>query len=268
MAETSQSDSLLYNERWVESIKYIFMWIQSLFEVDIAKKLRRTRKNNDKFQAELQILEEEVKTCEIGIEKVEGEIDHLQHEYSYYKNESDRLESIQCAPNQLNFQLNENIEISLIRQIDDAREYDVCLGSQTIFGIITAKSCCQADELFFYDLTNSKEVSIDDKMFWVEDNICFINTTETFEIDVAITDGVIQQSCTIMTYDKSEEQFDAQIFQLRIDKCFENNCVIKLDSELSRNHIILNGTSIRCNESTYFGIITKSKSSTLIKMES
>ena len=247
--------------------------IKSVFEIDVAEELRMTRENNDQFQAELNILEKEVRTCENGIAEVEEGFDDLQQEYSYYKNESDRLtqrtqiESIECSPNLSNLQLNENIEISLIRQIDDAREHDVCLGSQTIFGVITAKSCCQADELFFYDLTNSNEVLMDDKMFWAEDNICFISTTDALEIDVAITNEVIQQSCTIMTYDKSEEQFAAQIFQLRIDKCFENNCVIKLDYELSRNHVILNGTSIRCNASTYLGIITKSKSSTLIKME-
>ena len=248
--------------------------IKSLFEVDVAEELRMTRENNDQFQAELNILEKEVRTCENGIAEVKERFDDLQQEYSYYKNESDRLtqrtqiESIECSPNLSNLQLNENIEISLIRQIDDAREHDVCLGSQTIFGVITAKSCCQADELFFYDLTNFKEVSMDDKMFWVEENICFINTTDAFEIDVAITNEVIQQSCTIMAYDKTEQKFDEQIFELRINKCFENNCLFKIDSELLKNHIILNGTSIRCDESTYSGIVTKSKFSTFIKIES
>ena len=213
-------------------------------------------------------MEREVKSCENDIAMVEEGFDDLQQEYNYYKNESDRLtqrtkiESIQCPLNLSNLQLSENIEISLIRQIDGAREHDVCLGSLTIIGVITAKSCCQADELFLYDLTNSKEVSIDDKMFWIEDNICLINTTDTFEIDVAIdvTDEVIQQSCTIMTYDRTEQKFDPQIFELTINKCFENNCIFKIDSELLKNHIILNGTSIRCDESTYFGIVTKSKS--------
>ena len=238
------------------------MWIKSVFEVDIAEELRRTRENNDKFKAKLNILEREVRTCEIGIKKVEVGFDDLHQEYSYYKNESERLiqktkiESIQCHLS--NLQLNEDIAISLIRQIDDAREHDVCLGSLTIFGIITAKSCCQADELFLYDLTNSKEVSIDDKMFWVEDNICFINTTDTFEIDVAITNDDIQQSCSIMTYDNTEEKFNEQIFELRINKCFENSCFFNIDSKLLTNHIILNGTSISCDESNYVGIVTKS----------
>ena len=104
-----------------------------LFEVDIAEELRSTRENNDQFQAELNILEREVETCENEIAKAEGGFDDLQHEYSYYKNESDRLtqrtkiESIQCPLNLSNLQLNENIQISLIRQIDDAREHDVCL---------------------------------------------------------------------------------------------------------------------------------------------
>ena len=113
-------------------------------------------------------------------------------------------------------------------------------------------------------MTNSKEVSIDDKMFLIEENICIIYTTDTFEIDVAITDDDNQQSCSIMTYDKSQEKFEAQIFELRINQCFEKNCLFKIDSELLTNHIILNGTSISCDESKYFGIIIKSKSSILI----
>ena len=249
------------------------MWNKFFFQVDISDEFRSTRENNDHIQAELEILEKEVKTCKNAIAEVERGFDHLQQQYDYYKNEFDGLtrrkkKTIQCPPNQLNLQLNENIEISLIRQIDDAREYDVCLGSLTIFGVITAESCCQADELFLYDLTNSKEVSIDEKIFWVEDYMCLISTTDTFEIDVAITDDVNPQSCSIMTYDITEEKFDAQIFELRINECFENNCIFKIDSELLKNHIILNGTSIRCDESTYSGIVTKSKFSTFIKIES
>ena len=241
------------------------MWILSLFQVDIAEKLHSSRENNNQIQTELIILEKEVNSCENGIANVKGELNHLQQEYDYYKNESERLtqrtkmEQTQCQPNLLNLQLNSNIEISLIRQIDDTREHDVCLGSLTNFGVITAKSCCQADELFLYDLTYSK-VLIDDKMFWVEDNICFINTTDTFEIDLAITRDDIQQSCLIMTYNNTEEKFDEQIFQLRIDECFENSCIFNIDSELLTNHIILNGTSISCDESRYIGIVTRSKS--------
>ena len=207
-----------------------------------------------------------MKTCENGIANVKGGLDHLQQEYDYYKNESDRLtqrtkmEQTQCQPNLLNLQLNSNIEISLIRQIDDTREHDVCLGSLTNFGVLTAKSCCQADELFLYDLTNSKEVSIDEKMFWDEDHICFINTTDTFEIDVAITNDDIKQSCSIITYDNTEEKFDEQIFELRINKCFDYSCIFNIDSESLTNHIILNGTSISCDESRYIGIVTRSKS--------
>ena len=240
------------------------MLIKFLFQVDIAEKLHSSRENNDQFQTELIILEKELRTCENDIANVKGGLDHLQQEYDYYKNESDRLtqrtkiEPTQCQPNLLNLQLNSNVEISLIRQIDGAREHDVCLGSLTNFGVITAKSCCQADELFLYDLTNSKEVLLDEKMFWVEENICFINTTDTFEINVAITNDDIQQSCSIMTYNNTEEKFDVQIFQLRIDKCFENSCIFNIDSELLTNHIILNGTSISCDESNYVGIVTKS----------
>ena len=62
-----------------------------MFEVEIAEELRITRENNDQFQEELNILDEEVKTCENDIAKVEKGSDHLQQEYDYYKNETDKL---------------------------------------------------------------------------------------------------------------------------------------------------------------------------------
>ena len=68
-----------------------YKWIQFLFEVEIAEELRLTRENNDQFQEKLNILDEEVKTCENDIAEIEIGSDHLQQEYDYYKNETDKL---------------------------------------------------------------------------------------------------------------------------------------------------------------------------------
>ena len=62
-----------------------------MFEVEIAEELRITRENNDQFQEKLNILDEEVKTCENDIAEIEIGSDHLQQEYDYYKNETDKL---------------------------------------------------------------------------------------------------------------------------------------------------------------------------------
>ena len=62
-----------------------------MFEVEIAEELRITRENNDQFQEKLNILDEEVKTCENDIAKIEIGSDHLRQEYDYYKNETDKL---------------------------------------------------------------------------------------------------------------------------------------------------------------------------------
>ena len=41
-----------------------------------------------------------------------------------------------------------NIIISVIRQLNNAREIDYCAGTSTSFGYITASSCCKGQEMF------------------------------------------------------------------------------------------------------------------------
>ena len=85
------------------------------------------------------------------------------------------------------------IGISVVRRAENARETDVCFGTSTNFGYITSKSCCQADEMFLFDLESSEEIKIEQNSIWIEDHICFINTTETLKFDLpALNDGETQ----------------------------------------------------------------------------
>ena len=68
-----------------------------------------------------------------------------------------------------------NIIISVIRQLDNAREIDYCAGTSTSFGYITASSCCEAQEMFLFDLKKSDEIKIEDNSVWVEDVHKMIN---------------------------------------------------------------------------------------------
>ena len=88
------------------------------------------------------------------------------------------MESIENL-NQNSLQPAGHIGISVIRKVENARETHVCIGTSTNFGYITSKSCCQVEEMFLFDLENSEEIEIEENSIWIEDHICFINTTET-----------------------------------------------------------------------------------------
>ena len=103
----------------------------------------------------------------------------------------------ECSSAQNSLQPAGHIGISVIRKVENARETDVCIGTSTNFGYITSKSCCQVDEMFLFDLESSEEIEIKENSIWIEDHICFINTTETLELDFpALNDDQTQASFT------------------------------------------------------------------------
>ena len=98
------------------------------------------------------------------------------------------MESIENL-NQNSLQPAGHIGISVIRKVENARETDVCIGTSTNFGYITSKSCCEVEEMFLFDLENSEEIKIEENSIWIEDHICFINTTAMLEFDFPPFDG-------------------------------------------------------------------------------
>ena len=89
----------------------------------------------------------------------------------------------ECVSAQNSLQPAGQIGISVIRKVENARETDVCIGTSTNFGYITSKSCCQVDEMFMFDLESSEEIKIEENSVWIEEHICFINTTELLRFD-------------------------------------------------------------------------------------
>ena len=103
----------------------------------------------------------------------------------------------ECSSAQNTLQPAGHIGISVIRKVENTRETDVCVGTSTNFGYFTSKSCCQVDEMFLFDLESSEEIEIKENSIWIEDHICFINTTETLELDFpALNDDQTQASFT------------------------------------------------------------------------
>ena len=181
---------------------------------------------------------------------------HLKQEYdNLAKTLSDR-----CPTNQKEntFQPIGSILISMITK----EETNLCLGTSTSFGIITSSTCCQADEMYLLRLENFKETPTEVKSLWIEENICFINTTETFKFEFPILNDQPhkQEHCAIMMLDQTQGNFTEIELEIKINKCSEQRCLFDIDKNSFSNGTILNGTSIVCDQSSYFAIVTKSKS--------
>ena len=68
------------------------------------------------------------------------------------------------------------------------------------------------------------------------------------------------QQCSILSFDRSEGEFNTHQLQVEIQGCSESSCTAKIDLNLLEDEVILDGTSIVCHQQPYFDIITKSKS--------
>ena len=175
--------------------------------------------------------------------------------------DTDRLteELKQCSSNNEPLQPTGNIGISIIRHVENARETDVCIGTSTRLGYITSNSCCQADEMFLFDFENSAEIKIEANSIWIEDHICFINTTETITVDFPMLDAAEMQSCSVLAFDSSQGKFNEHTLQLETKGCIDTLCTLKIDSNIFQSAMILDGTSIACDKQPYLGIITKNE---------
>ena len=152
-----------------------------------------------------------------------------------------------------------HIGISVIRHVKNARETDSCLGTITSSGYITSSSCCQADQIFLFEIENSTEITNNlENSIWIEDHICFINTTDIFKFHFPISDDAETQSCTFLAFDDSQGEFQEHQIEIETQDCVDSTCTWHNDP--LDNAMILEGTSIVCNGSPKFGIITKSKS--------
>ena len=150
-----------------------------------------------------------------------------------------------------------HVGISVIRQAKNARETDTCIGTETNSGYITSSSCCQVDQMFLFEFENSTEITIDENSIWIEEHICFINTTETFKFHFPTLDSAETQLCTFFAYDESQGEFNEHQLQIETKNCVDATCSWKIDT--LENAKILDGTSIICDGSPHFGIVTKSK---------
>ena len=151
-----------------------------------------------------------------------------------------------------------HVGISVIRQVENARETDTCIGTETNSGYITSKACCQADQMFLFEFENSTEIEINlENSVWIEEHICFIKTNPNVKFHFPALDNAETQSCRFLAYDDSHGEFNEHQVEIETKGCVDSTCTWKVDS--LENAMILDGTSIICEGSPDFGIVTKSK---------
>ena len=177
-----------------------------------------------------------------------------------FKNATDQchIDLQQCSSVQQNsLQPIGHIGISVIRHVEGARETDSCVATITSAGYITSSSCCQADQMFLFEFENSTEIIIEENSIWIEENICFINTTASFEFNFPTLNSDETQLCTLFAFDDSQGEFIEHQLQIETKNCVDTSCSWKIDSVEDAK--ILDGTSIICEGSPHFGIVTKCK---------
>ena len=212
----------------------------------------------EKYEQKTAYLTTEVEKYYQDYQNSKNEIDHLKKDFERLTQQLSMKFLMNQSENVL-FQNKGFVVIFRIRKTDDARETDACLGTSTTFGVITSNQCCQADEIIFFDAVNLEELYIKDGSVWTEEKICLINSTNNFEIDIPNPDDNIKKFCSIAIYDNNQNDFKTRQLAIDVSDCFQFACHLEMNSELSENEVILNGTLIECDQSSYFGIVTKSK---------
>ena len=243
-----------------------------------AIEIEAIKNENQNLQQEAELSKNETQIYQNDNKNLQNEIEVLKNENAIYEQEAERnanetqnlksqikdlQEAVQNAQNNSFNQFENNsleptgsIFISLIRQIEDAQEVDICTGLSTGVGYFTAKHCCQADQKYLFDSKMHDELTFNENSIWIEDNICFINTTEISKITVPSLKVEGKQTCSVDVFDEGE--LKEQHFDLEIKHCLNSTCSLTIDDNLVANGTILNGTSVLCRQSNQFGIITKS----------
>ena len=194
--------------------------------------------------------------------KTSADVAHLKYRKEMLIKQIDLLKK-RCLANSSQIKVIEPIEnilISSIHHFNNARQINHCLGFLISSGYITSKICCQANQIFLTSLRTNSAIGIETKEYLVNENICLFNTTPSYDPGLSNEYVVGKQNCSISMFDIEKLQFNEYNVQIQINDCYSNPCRIQIDSKKIQNKLILNGTSILCNQSSFFGIVLQSKS--------
>ena len=208
--------------------------------------------SGDFFKEKLQSALSKSQTCLVDLEKKKNDL--------YLENQNFMSQLDECI-NEASNQLKEvfptgNIVISSMTSIDNTREMNFCNGLSTNFGYFTSSFCCQADEMFLFDVESSTEILTDPFSMSLDEHICFVNVSKIDEIHFPSPIYDDRQNCSILIFDEAQEQFIKQPFELDLSQCLNYPCHLKDIFTSFQNILILNGTSVVCDQSGYFAIVT------------
>ena len=154
--------------------------IQS-FEIDaesFTRLIHELRTENSQIAADFK---KETEQCHIESEECSEDYDQCTTKYDQLKNlnhiaaeewieekekwteERNSLKNDlqECSSNRYDsLQPTGRVGISVIRQVENARETDTCIGTETNSGYITSSSCCKVDQMFLFEFENSTEIEI------------------------------------------------------------------------------------------------------------
>ena len=221
------------------------------------------KQESERQTNETQILINDIVKYQQRLEKANAGVERCQQEAKELKADLEKCQRVnECSSDQSRYgslQPTGNVVISFIRQVENAREIDACIGMSTKLGYVTSYQCCKADQVMLFDLETYKEISIGRNSIWIDEHVCFINTTEIEEMNFPTFNNEEPQACSTLAFDESEGQFTKHQLEIDIEKCFDSPCRLKIDPNLLQNGTVLNGTSVVCDEANQIGIITKSK---------
>ena len=237
---------------FVEKLRIAMNQIQS-FEIDVESITRL----NHELRIENELLTDLKDKYELETGECIEEEEKWAKKYDLLKNDLQ-----ECSLNRYDsLQPTGHVGISVIRQVENARETDTCIGTETNSGYITSKACCQADQMFLFEFENSTEIEINlENSVWIEEHICLIKTNANVKFHFPALDNAETQSCRFLAYDDSHGEFNEHQVEIETKGCVDSTCTWKVDS--LENAMILDGTSIICEGSPDFGIVTKSKNLT------
>ena len=110
-----------------------------------------------------------------------------------------------------------------------------------------------------FDLETYAEIPVEENSTWVEEHICFINITDIQTMTFPTSENAETEICSILAFDESDGEFNQQQIEIRINDCFDSPCSVKLEANSFQNGTVLNGTSVVCERSGNFGVVSKSE---------
>ena len=104
------------------------------------------------------------------------------------------------------------------------------------------------------DLEKSTDVVVETDSILVNDNICFINTTQTIDFNFFEWDSLNSIQCSIKIFQNQNGDIRDHDLFVDTEQCSDKSCLVNYDRDTFINETILIGSPVTCDNSI-FGVI-------------